>query len=296
MLSAPRSSPAVPNPNGSLAIFTQSTYSFDTDSRTGGIHLLPLSPKSHESASSKLIINDTNAGSPAWLDDSRILYINTKSGESSLRVYNVDSRADDEVAKYPGAIGDLKAIEIDKDTIRIVFSAKVTPHGDIVPANQTSTPDVLVYDKLWVRHWDEWITPNKNTLLTTTLSLAGKTPKISDTPTNLLNASGEIHDLECPIPPWGGAEDFSLSKTHVAFVAKDPHLNPATNTAAHVYIVSYADKDYLEHVNPSNWGASSSPVWSPDGKYIAYLEMRVRGYEADRSFPSSGGLIGKVGG
>ena len=105
-------------------------------------------------------------------------------------------------------------------------------------------------------------------------------------PKNMLNSTDDIHALECPVPPFGGAEDFDMSTTHLAFVAKDPHLNPATNTASHVYIVSFNDSTYLEKVN-SGPGASSSPVWSPDGKYLAYLEMRVPGYEADRNTPAS---------
>ena len=221
-----------------------------------------------------------------WLDDSRILYVYTSGGESSLRVYDLDSATDEQVQKFSGEIGNLKTLAIDKDTFRVVFSARVTPQGDIVRANETGTPEVLVYDKLWVRHWDQWITHTKQTLLTITLQLKnGKFLITEETPKNLLDTAGEIHDLECPIPPFGGTEDFSLSKTHVAFIAKDPHLNPATNTAAHVYIVSFNDSNYLEKVNRGP-GASSSPVWSPDGTYIAYLEMRVRGYEADRLLPS----------
>jgi WD40-like Beta Propeller Repeat len=183
----------------------------------------------------------------------------------------------------------LKALPLDNETIRIVFSAKATPHGDILRANETGTADVLVYDKLWVRLWDNWITPNKQTLLTNTLHLRNGKFEMSDsTPKNLLNTSGEIHDLECPVPPWGGAADFSLSKTHVAFIAKDPHLNPATHTAAHVYVVSFDDSDYLEKVNRGP-GASSSPAWSPDGEYIAYLEMRVHGHASDRIFTDGRG-------
>ena len=97
----------------------------------------------------------------------------------------------------------------------------------------------------------------------------------------MLNSTGDIHDLECPIPPFGGTEDFDLTSSHLAFVAKDPHLDPATNTASYVYIVLFEDSTSFEKVN-SGPGASSSPVWSPDGEHLAYLEMRVPGYEADR--------------
>lgn len=288
MLSAPRSGPAIPNPNGTLAVYTESTYSFDTDSKSGGIYLLSIGTKSHPS--SKLIVNDTNAGDLAWLDDRTILFIYTKSGESSLHTFDIESSKTHEIHTFPGSIGDLRVLPIDKKTIRIAFSAKVTPHGTIVSAAESVTPDVLVYDKLWVRHWDEWLTPNKNTIFSGTLQFENDKYDIAHEPRNMLNSTDDIHDLESPVPPFGGADDYSMTEELLAFIAKDPHLNPATNTASHVYIVSFNDSKYLEKVNRGP-GASSSPTWSPDGKYLAYLEMRVRGYESDRMYPEWKKLI-----
>lgn len=95
----------------------------------------------------------------------------------------------------------------------------------------------------------------------------------------------DIHGLESPIPPFGSSSDFSLGENYLAFVAKDPHLNPATNTASHVYVVSYEDEKWIEQVNRGQ-GASSEPAWSPDGEWLAFLEMRIRGYESDRKSPS----------
>src|SRR5262249_23133960 len=103
-----------------------------------------------------------------------------------------------------------------------------------------------------------------------------------ESPKNMLSGITDSHDLESPMPPFGGGEDFSISETRLAFVSKDPHLSPATNTASHVYIVLFNDSSFVEKANRGP-GASSSPVWSPDGLYLAYLEMRVPGYEADRT-------------
>src|SRR5579862_3835867 len=130
MLAAPRSGPAIPSPNGTLAVYTESTYSFESDSKSGGIYLLPIDTEQSHSSTSKVLINDTNASDPAWLDDRTILYIRTKSGESSLHTYDIESSSDHEIHCFPGQIGDLKILSIKKNTSRIAFSAKVTPHGN----------------------------------------------------------------------------------------------------------------------------------------------------------------------
>jgi pre-mRNA-splicing helicase BRR2 len=98
----------------------------------------------------------------------------------------------------------------------------------------------------------------------------------------MINGTADKHDLESPIPPFGGADDYSVSESRLAFVSKDPHLSPATNTASHVYVVAFNDTSSVEMVNRGP-GASSAPVWSPDGSYLAYLEMREPGYESDRT-------------
>src|SRR5579859_1091709 len=283
LLSTPRRGPAIPNSNGTWAIYTESTYSFSTDSRTGGLYLLPLSTKHKHDA--KLLINGTEASDPVWLSNSTLLYVSTKSGESTLRSYDTDTAKDHEIVSFPGSIGDVKALQLKNGDVRLAFSAKVKPNGDMLTANETETPNVLVYDKLWVRHWDTWVTPNKNSIFSALLVLKDNKWTLDHSPRNMLDSSRDAHNLESPVPPFGGVDDFSVSSTHLAFIAKDPHLNPATNTASHVYVVSFEDKGFFEQVN-RGFGASSSPVWSPDGKYIAYLEMRVRGYEADRTDPS----------
>lgn len=275
LLSAPRSGPAIPNPNGTVAVYAQSSYSFDNDSHTGGLYLLPITTKTI--TSSKNIIDDTNASDPVWLNDSTILYIYTEDGRSSLRTYDIDSEQGLEIHSFDGSVGNLEAFPLDDGAVRIAFSAKVCPSGRILRANETDTPEVLVYDRLWVRHWDEWITSPRNSIFAGTLTAKHGPWSFRDKPRNMLNSTG----LECPIPPFGGDSDFSVSSTLLAFIAKDPHLNPATNTASHVYVVAFNDSTYLEQINRGS-GASSSPVWSPDGDHLAYLEMRVRGYEADR--------------
>jgi pre-mRNA-splicing helicase BRR2 len=280
MLSSPRAGPAIPNPNGMLAVRTQTTYSFETDSRTGGIYLLPIT--SPTAPVLRNVINDPNASNPVWLDDRTIAYIYTQSGESSLRTFDIESLEDRELEAFPGSIGDLKVFRIGSSSIRFAFSARTTPQGDIVPAKETEPPGVLVYDKLWARHWDEWITSNQNSIFSGTLRPQDGSYTISERPRNMLHGIERHPQLESPIPPFGDSQDYSISETYLAFVTKDPHINPATNTAALVYTIPFDDTRRLERVTKGP-GACSSPAWSPDGEWLAYLEMRIRGYESDRT-------------
>jgi hypothetical protein len=96
----------------------------------------------------KAIVTDTTASSSIWLDDKTILYISTKNGESTLRTYNTKTDMDNKAHSFGGAIGELNALTIDKETVRFAFSTKVTPHGAIVRANETDIPQTLVYDRL----------------------------------------------------------------------------------------------------------------------------------------------------
>ncbi|GAA6011827.1 hypothetical protein JCM10207_004257 [Rhodosporidiobolus poonsookiae] len=93
--------------------------------------------------------------------------------------------------------------------------------------------------------------------------------------------------LECPVGPFGGASDFSLSPTHLIFHAKDPHVNPAWHTRTHVYSVPLAPRTGADarprQLTVGTQGACASPVVSADGKRVAWLEMREDGYEADRN-------------
>ena len=106
---------------------------------------------------------------------------------------------------------------------------------------------------------------------------------------NALKGTG----LESPIEPFGGTDHFDISSTGLVFTAKDPDLNPATHTKTNIYIsISssfWSDASCLGGSAPEKVeifgfeGASTSPVFSPCGKKVAFLSMKQDGYEADKN-------------
>jgi hypothetical protein len=102
----------------------------------------------------------------------------------------------------------------------------------------------------------------------------------------------EDTDLASPSPD--ALSDYHLSPTHLVFSAKDPNLNPAYHTRRNIYLVplsrSPSSSSIAEPIRSltagepgQGGGATSSPKISPDGKKIAWLEMAIDGYEADRN-------------
>ena len=75
LLSAPRRSAAIPNFDGTLALFTVSTYSFQSHSKASEIRVLDI-----KTGQSKILSNDLNASEPTWmLDENLVLWL--KGGE-----------------------------------------------------------------------------------------------------------------------------------------------------------------------------------------------------------------------
>lgn len=68
LLSAPRRSAAIPNQKGTLAVFTVSTYSFTSHSKTSEIRVLDL-----KTGQTNLISNDAQASEPTWLGEKNLI-------------------------------------------------------------------------------------------------------------------------------------------------------------------------------------------------------------------------------
>jgi hypothetical protein len=68
LLSAPRRSSAIPNADGTLALFTTSTYSFHTHSKSSEIRILDI-----KTGQTKLLSADVNASEPTWLGEKNLV-------------------------------------------------------------------------------------------------------------------------------------------------------------------------------------------------------------------------------
>ncbi len=291
VLSAPRRSSAFPNSAGTLAVFTVSTYSFESHKKTVEIKVLDIS-----SGTQSLITNTEGTSEPNWLGGGNdLLWLKSvEKGHTQLVVGNADEVGKSYVAGLvPAPISEVKLKVLDADRVAIVFSAKAKRDGSLY--NEEDEPKKYstgkLYDSIMVRHWDHYVRPQRNALWHGILRR--QKPHITESfgryslgkLTNVLKGSG----LESPIPPFGGKDHFDVSINGIGFVAKDPELNPALNTKCNFYLVRIDTAEEPVYSDPQKYakegieGACSSPVLSPDGNSAAFLQMKENGYESDKN-------------
>jgi hypothetical protein len=290
LLSAPRRSAGVPNTGGTSVLYTTSTYSFESHTKT--VELRSLDTKSNESA---LLVQENSVSEPVWLPGHKDVFAILKSedkGKTSILIATTKSKVDWKEYTYTAGSIDapassLKIAQLSDSTYAVVLAAQCSPDGSLYNAEtapKTHSTGKL-YKSLFVRHWDDYVTPQKNTLWYATLTKAQDGKFELSKWTNALKGTG----LESPVPPFGGTDSFDVSKSGIIFVSKDPKVNPALNTKCNVYYIeldSFTEESApkpFEYTIHGFRGASTSPVFSPDGKKAVFLSLSTPGYESDKA-------------
>ena len=220
---------------------------------------------SHEAADSQ----------PRWSADGRSLYfVSTRSGQAQVWRLSLEGGEAQPVTRLPL---DVDALEVAPGGRHLLLSLAVFPGKSpeetkaALEAKGKSKASGLLYDRLFVRHWDTWKDGTRNHLFAYDI---GK-----EEARDLMPAM----DADCPTKPFGGSEDYTVSPDGkvVVFSARDVGREEAWSTNFDLYSVpldaSTAPKKLT--TNPA-WDAQ--PVFSPDGGRLAYLAMSRPGFEADR--------------
>ena len=93
--------------------------------------------------------------------------------------------------------------------------------------------------------------------------------------------AGAPYDV--PPGPFGGSEGYNFSPDgkEIAYTAKDSGRSEAWSTDVNLYTVAVGGgaPTVITAMNPA---ADQNPVYSPDGRFIAYASQERAGYESDR--------------
>ena len=140
-------------------------------------------------------------------------------------------------------------------------------------ADKNKKYQIRAYDQLMVRHWDTWTTEYKNHLFVAQLSPQSMVTDVTDLITNWNTDIAGMAQVS--LHPEG---------TSIVFSAKVPAKNNAWNTNFDIFEVDLTPDSKYELINltQSNKAWDASPVYSSNGRFLAYLAMARVSYESDK--------------
>ena len=257
------------SPDGRRVAYPVTRYNLETLRAKTDIWVVP----SAGGASTPLAVSDKGSSSaPAWSPDgSQLAFISARDG--TPQVYLMPASGGDARAISKAADGAGGPLVWSRDGKKILFTSSVTPAGDSLAARlgriSAAKSQAKVYDELSYRHWDEWEDGQRSHVFVLDV------------------ASGEAKDVtpgayDTPPIALEGFRDYDISPdgSEVAFVRNTD--NPTmVGTGNDVWLVAASGGE--PRLLSNSDANDNSPVYSPDGRYIAYLGMTRAGFEADRT-------------
>jgi acylaminoacyl-peptidase len=268
------------SPDGRYVVYDLRTTDYDANKSSHALWIIDLAKKG---PARRMAISEGGASGARWSADGKTLYFMSSRAGGSDQVWRTDA-AGEHAAQVTHLPLDVGAFRLSPDGKAIVVALAVFPDQDDpaatkarMEATKTKKASGVLYDHLFVRHWDAWADGTQNHLFALSLDAKGEA---TGAPVPLMKG----FDGDAPGKPFGGDEDFDISKDGktVFFSARLAGRSEPWSTNFDLYATpidgSAAPKD-LTADNPA-WDAH--PVVSPDGTKLAYLAMKRPGFESDR--------------
>ncbi len=217
----------------------------------------------------------SSEGNFVWINQGKqIAFTYPANGVMQVWVMNADGSARKQITEVENGVQGF-LFSPDEKHLLLIGTVKYSRDAkDVYPDLPDATGRVI--DDLMYKHWDEWVTEIPHPFIG---EFDGS--KVTD----IYDIMGDELRFESPMKPFGGIESFAWapdSQSLIYVSRKKDGMEYAISTNSDLYLYSLADKS-TRNLTEGMMGYDTNPVYSPDGKYVAWLSMERDGYESDKN-------------
>jgi dipeptidyl aminopeptidase/acylaminoacyl peptidase len=257
------------SPDGSKALYGATFVSIEQNKGNRELFVANLD------GSGKQQITQTSANeqNACWINKgNEIAFLSNESGSSQIWIMNADGTNRRQASNYEGGIN---GFVFSPDETIVLFISDIK-YGERISDKYPDLPKATgrIVDDLMYKHWDEWVETIPHPFIA---SFDGITIK------NAVDIM-EGEPFECPMKPFSGIKDLAWSPDgkQIAYACrKKTGMAYALSTNSDIYLYDVDTKE-TRNLTEGMMGYDTSPQFSPDGKYIAWLSQERDGYESDK--------------
>jgi dipeptidyl aminopeptidase/acylaminoacyl peptidase len=201
--------------------------------------------------------------------------LSTRSGSSQVWRIKIGGGEAEPVTDLPLDVGNLVVAQVGDClafTMEVYPGLSPTETSRKLETIQKQKASGRIFDRLFIRHWDTWSDGRRSHLFVAS--------KKGGPARDLMLAM----DADTPSKPFGGPEEiaFTPDGKGLVYTAKDAGREEAWSTNFDLFYVPVDGSKAPAGLTSANTAWDTTPVFSADGKTMAYLAMSRPGYEADR--------------
>lgn len=255
------------SPDGSKVLYTLRYTDMEQNKNNAELYLMPIEGGDGE----RLTTTAQSEFNPVWLDDNTIMFCR---GAQILSM-DLGSKNETVVAEHERGFEGFKMAPDHKSLVYISTIPVERPeHLEKLYAGLDKTTGRINEDLMY-RHWDNWVDEIPQIFYVPFENGKAQMDKV----VNIIDST-----FECPMRPWGGTEQYNYSpdsKTIVYTCRKKTGYDYAHSTNSDIFIFNIEDGKTI-NISDGIMGYDQNPVFSHNGKMVAWESMERDGYESDK--------------
>jgi len=298
MMTLKRVGEPVPSPDGKWVLFSAVDVDLAANTKTPHVWIVPLAGVSHVSAGlgnmgeERKLMAEQDADRPRWAPDGkRFLFVSTKEDGSQIWIADFDGAAGTVtgVHKLTSIAAEASGPIWSPDGRNIAFTSDVYPECQDEACNKRKLDEAakspvkaLIFTRLLYRHWNVYKEGKRTHIF---VIPAPTLPKTGEGLGTQVSVPRDLTpgDYDSPVFSLGGQDNYAFSPDgqELCYVSNHDKLE-AASTNNDLWIVP-VNGGTAKNITADNPAGDSTPLYSPDGRYIAYRAQFRPGYESDRS-------------